>query len=129
MGGRRGHRTCLDRRGRPDGREVRLPGYVQAVMNDVRQVLDRQLGHSRRGFHLARARPEVCAAALGWLAQHPSGMPDVDACWREALSGDTDFARFLETDAPLERWSGDLPLRCLVSSHPFPDLWRWSIPL
>lgn len=97
-------------------------------MNQVHQVLERQLGHARRGFVLARTQPEVLQAALQWLERHPSGMPDVDACWHDALLDDTDFARFLGGSAPLDGWSGPIPLRCLVSSHPFPDLWRWSIP-
>lgn len=97
-------------------------------MDPIRRVLDRQLGHSRRGDALARESAEVRDTALRWLGEHPSGMPDVDACWRAALRGETDFARFLASDEPLDAWHGEIPLRCLVSSHPFPDLWRWSMP-
>jgi hypothetical protein len=98
-------------------------------MRQVQEVLERQLVHARRGLELARARPEACEAALAWLDEHPSAMPEVDACWRETLRGETELARFLSGASPFEAWPGQLPLRCLVSSHPFPDLWRWSIPL
>lgn len=98
------------------------------VVEQVRQVLTRQLVHARRGFTLSRQREEVREAALEWLALHPSGRADVDECWREALCGDSEFSRFLQGDGSLDAWTGGLPLRCLVSSHPFPDLWRWSVP-
>ncbi|MEW5742138.1 MAG: hypothetical protein AB1938_24700 [Myxococcota bacterium] len=65
-------------------------------MNQPGDVLTRQLGHTHRGLVLSRTRPEVREAALEWLAAHPSGMPDVDDCWREALTGDSAFSRFLQ---------------------------------
>jgi hypothetical protein len=89
-----------------------------------------QLERARRGYRLARARDDVRATALTWLEAHPSGMPDVDACWAEALrSPGSTLAEFLERDLPPEAWAEQLPLRCIVSSHPFPDLWRWTVPL
>lgn len=57
-------------------------------------------------------------------------MADVDARWLEALTtGTSTFAAFLRSDEPVAAWRDELPLRCLVSSHPFPDLWRWTVPL
>lgn len=66
-------------------------------MDPIRRVLDCQPGHSRRGFALARAPAEVRDAALHWPVEHPSGLPDVDACWGwgAALRGETAFARVL----------------------------------
>ena len=94
------------------------------------QRVEQQLERSRRGYRLAVARAEVRQTALAWLSAHPSGMPDVDVCWAEALTTSaTPLARFLETDANASEWNESLPLRCIVSSHPFPDLWRWTVPL
>lgn len=94
------------------------------------QRVEQQLERSRRGYRLAVTRAEVRQAALAWLSAHPSGMPDVDVCWVEALTtATTPLARFLSTDASSAEWQEQLPLRCIVSSHPFPDLWRWTVPL
>jgi hypothetical protein len=94
------------------------------------QRVEEQLARARRGYRLARTRPEVRETALAWLSTHPSGMPDVDACWVDALTTlETPLARFLATDGTSAEWGEPLPLRCIVSSHPFPDLWRWTVPL
>jgi hypothetical protein len=96
-------------------------------MQSVEQRLERQLGTSRKGYTLARARPEVRDTALTWLEAHPSGRPDVDALWRSALLGEGPLSVFLASDAPFQAWHHDIPLRCIVSAHPFPDVWRWTL--
>jgi hypothetical protein len=99
-----------------------------AHMQTVEERLDRQLRRARQGFRLARGRPEVRETALTWLAQHPSGRPDVDGLWRQALLGEGPLSAFLAADASFESWADEIPLRCIVSAHPFPDLWRWTLP-
>ncbi|MBL9038970.1 MAG: hypothetical protein JNG84_10675 [Archangium sp.] len=96
---------------------------------DVDERLQCQLATSRRGLVLARQHERVRARALEWLDAHPSGRPDVDAAWRDALLGKTELSAFLEGDSAFEQWTSALPLRVIVSAHPFPDLWRWTVPL
>ena len=64
---------------------------------------------------------------MRWLEEHPCGVPEVDALWTKALEGEGPLARWLASDASLDAWNAGLPLRCLLSSHPFPDLLTWSI--
>jgi hypothetical protein len=98
-------------------------------MQTVEERLERQLGTARQGFRLARSRPEVRDTALAWLERHPSGRPEVDVLWRRALQNEGPLSTFLAGDERFDAWVHEtLPLRCIVASHPFPDVWRWTLP-
>lgn len=95
-------------------------------MDAVQARLEKQARWARRAYAQARAGRSL-AVARDWLRAHPSGMPDVDAAWMQCLEEAGPLSEWLSSDRPLDTWAGTIPLRCLLSSHPFMDLPpRWT---
>ena len=91
------------------------------------QRLARLARHARAGYVAARADAQRAARALGWLSDHPSPNPALDAIWRDCLHGRGPLAAWLASEAPANVWTEAVPLHSLLASHPFPDLALWSI--
>ncbi len=92
-----------------------------ACVDAVQERLERQARWARKRYAEARASPDRAELSRRWLRAHPSGMPDVDAAWLECLDGVGPLSRWLTSGSPLDAWSEKIPLRCLLSSHPFMD--------
>jgi hypothetical protein len=89
------------------------------------QRLERQADLARKGFRIVRADSSRREATRRWLEAHPTSTVEADELWRRCLDGEGPLARWLEADAPLAAWREALPLRVLLSSHPFPDVHLW----
>ena len=98
-----------------------------AMNRDPEQRLARLVRHSRTGWRLVRSDPVLRGRVEAWLRTHPSPRAEVDRAWLECLAARGELARWLEGDASPSAWRGAIPLRCLLASHPFRELPRWSI--
>lgn len=87
--------------------------------------LERQADRARKGFRVVRADASRREATRRWLEAHPTASDEVDQLWRRCLEGEGPLAEWLGADAPLAAWHESLPLRVLLSSHPFPDVHLW----
>jgi hypothetical protein len=95
-------------------------------MDEVQARLEKQARWARNAYAKARAARSL-DVARDWLRTHPSGRPDVDAAWMQCLEEAGPLAEWLASERPLNAWAGAIPLRCLLSSHPFMDLPpRWT---
>lgn len=72
--------------------------------------------------------PGFRRAAAEWLEAHPSGRPEVDVLWAEALNGRGLLGSWLDGGADPSAWSHPtVALHSVLSSHPFPHLSTWSL--
>lgn len=90
--------------------------------------LERLLLHVRRGWERVRADPAERARARRWIAEHPSGWPELDDLWSRSLAGDGALASWLESGARPEAWGLEVPLHSVLAPHPFACLSPWSSP-
>lgn len=87
--------------------------------------LERQAALARKGFRLVRADPQRREESRRWLAAHPTASSEADSIWAQCLEGQGPLASWLDAEVPLTEWREPMPLRVLLSSHPFPDLNLW----
>lgn len=91
------------------------------------QRLRKLRDHALRGWELSREDSAFRDRARSWLNQHPSGWPEVDRLWQQCLEGVGPLAAWLESGADPRAWRGFPALHSILSSHPFPSLFSWSI--
>src|SRR5262245_47896609 len=91
--------------------------------------LERLLLHVRRGWERVQADLAEHTRVRRWIAEHPSGWPELDEVWSRALAGDGTLASWLESGALPETWSLEIPLHSVLASHPFACLSPWSSPI
>jgi hypothetical protein len=96
------------------------------VATNPEQRLARLIGHVRKGWARAWQDPAARRRASGWLSAHPSAMPEVDALWQEALTGQGPLARWIEAGCVASDWRSELPLHSVLCGHPFTDLPQWT---
>lgn len=83
--------------------------------------------HARLGWALVQENPRFLDESRRWLAEHPSGWPEVDELWTECLQGEGPLADWLASARGPSEWDGFPSLHSLLASHPFPNLISWSI--
>lgn len=83
--------------------------------------------HARLGWALVQENPELLDESQSWLAEHPSGWPEVDELWKACLQGEGPLADWLASSRDVSEWDGFPALHSLLASHPFPNLISWSI--
>jgi hypothetical protein len=79
-----------------------------------------------RGWARVRSDPDERELALGWIDAHPSARPDIDDLWRGALGGEGPLALWLDSGMEIDAWLHPIEIRCVLASHPFAALNRWS---
>jgi hypothetical protein len=93
------------------------------------QRLERQADLARKGFRVVRADLARREATRRWLAEHPTGSSEADELWARCLDGEGPLAHWLSESRSMSDWRESLPLRVLLSSHPFPDVHLWLMTL